>query len=160
MPILSADVFDNEAHLYNVTRILTPEYLLDETSYEEYSRVYMPITYVLSYALQFAGICALLTHTICWHGTDIWRSWRKSLQDTEGKDMSTYDEIPQFDSQSERITRVRRTSGLNSSQIVTDDLLASEDIHARLMRRYRKVPVSWYTVTGFLTTLVGIFLVE
>ena len=160
MPILSANVYDNEAKSYNVTRILTPEYLLDENLYENYSRVYMPITYVLSYALQFAGICALLSHTICWHGVDIWRSWRKSLVEIEGKDISTYDEVPQYDSRSERAVRGRRMAQLDSVQLSTDDLLASEDVHARLMKRYRKVPTSWYALTGILTTIVGVFVVE
>ena len=158
--MLSSNVYDNEAKSYNVTKILTSDYLLDENAYEEYSRVYMPITYVLSYALQLAGICALLSHTICWHGADIWRSWRRSLVEIEGKDTLTYDEIPQYDSRGESAARGRRMSRLDSSQFGADDLLASEDVHARLMRRYRKVPTSWYALTGILTTIVGVFVVE
>jgi hypothetical protein len=41
----------------------------------------MPITYVLSYGLQFAGLASLLTHTACWHGKDIWRQWTRSLKE-------------------------------------------------------------------------------
>ena len=160
MPILSSDVFDNEAKPYNVSRILTPENTLDKRLYEDYSRVYMPITYVLSYALQFAGICSLVTHTVCWHGKDIWRSWRKSLQEIEPKGESAYNEIPQFDSQSERVAQGRRMHRRKSMQNGTDDLLASEDVHARLMRRYKSVPIYWYALTGVLTSVIGIFIVE
>lgn len=160
MPILSSDVFDNEAKPYNVTRILTPENTLDKRLYEDYSRVYMPITYVLSYALQFAGICSLMTHTVCWHGKDIWRSWRNSLEEVEPKGELAYNEIPQFESHGERVTRGRKVHRYKSMQNNTDGLLASEDVHARLMRRYRSVPVSWYALTGILTSLIGVFIVE
>ena len=46
MPILSSDVFDNNAHTYNVSRILTPQFLFDEKAYKSYSKVFMPITLV------------------------------------------------------------------------------------------------------------------
>src|SRR5687767_5143791 len=78
MPILSAAVFDNRGKPYNVTKILTDDFLFDESAYKEYSRVYLPITYVLSYALQFAALTALLSQTGLWHGKDIWRQWRRS----------------------------------------------------------------------------------
>lgn len=44
MPILSSDVFDNTAQTYNVSRILTPQFLFDEEAYKDYSKVFMPIT--------------------------------------------------------------------------------------------------------------------
>jgi hypothetical protein len=46
MPILSSDVFDNTAKTYNVSRILTPQFLFDEEAYKSYSKVFMPITCV------------------------------------------------------------------------------------------------------------------
>lgn len=46
MPILSSSVFDNKAEEYNVSRILTPEFLFDEEAYKSYSKVFMPITWV------------------------------------------------------------------------------------------------------------------
>ena len=44
LPILSNDVFDNSANEYNVSRILTPQFLFDEDAYKAYSKVFMPIT--------------------------------------------------------------------------------------------------------------------
>ena len=63
MPILSSSVFDNTGNIYNVNKILTPDFLFDREAYQNYSRVYLPITYVLSYGLQFAALASLLTHT-------------------------------------------------------------------------------------------------
>ena len=78
MPILSVAVFDNTGGVYDVSRILTKDFVFDRDAYRSYSRVFLPITYVLSYGVQFAGLASLLTHTFCWHGTDIWRQWSRS----------------------------------------------------------------------------------
>ena len=77
MPILSAAVWDNTGVPYDVSKILTEDFLFDEEAYKRYSRVFLPITYVLSYALQFAALTALLSHTALWHGKDIWRQWSR-----------------------------------------------------------------------------------
>jgi hypothetical protein len=50
MPILSSAVWDNRGKPYDVSKILTENFLFDEEAYKRYSRVYLPITYVLSYA--------------------------------------------------------------------------------------------------------------
>lgn len=74
---LSSAVFDDKGKPFDVNKILTPDFLFDKEAYEMYSRVYLLITYVLAYAVQLAGLSALVTHTVCWHGRDIWKS-RKS----------------------------------------------------------------------------------
>lgn len=44
MPIVSTVVFDNMGKPYEVSKILTKEFLFDEESYKKYSKVFMPIT--------------------------------------------------------------------------------------------------------------------
>ena len=44
MPILSSVVFDNQGKPYEVSRILTKNFLFDEAAYNKYSKVFMPIT--------------------------------------------------------------------------------------------------------------------
>jgi len=44
MPILSSAVFDNTGHPYDVSKILTKDFLFDEVAYKNYSRVFLPIT--------------------------------------------------------------------------------------------------------------------
>lgn len=51
-----------QASLANVSRILTPDFLFDREAYRAYSKVYLPITF---YAVQFACLAALVTHTAC-----------------------------------------------------------------------------------------------
>ena len=85
MPILSAAVFDNHGKPYEVSKILTDDFLFDKEAYENYSRVFLPITYVLSYALQFAALTALISHTALWHGKDIIGQWRRSWAEIRKK---------------------------------------------------------------------------
>lgn len=161
MPILSAAVFDNTGRVYDVSKILTKDFLFDKAAYQNYSRVFLPITYVLSYGVQFAGLAALLTHTACWHGSDIWTQWKKSLQEAR-EEPTLYQPLPGA------TTNVRPTSSAGSdgqrvmsqSQASIDNIMSREDVHNRLMRRYKDAPMMWYLITFISMTAIGIFVVE
>lgn len=155
MPILSSAVFDNTGKVYDVARILTPEFLFDRAAYENYSRVFMPITYILSYGLQFAALASLLTHTACWHGRDIVRQWRNSLEEVRGQAKIGYEVLPG----APPIGRGRRGRRASLEPGV-EDTLNQEDVHNRLMRRYKDAPMWWYLATFVSMTAIGIFVVE
>jgi len=158
MPILSVAIFDNKGKPYDVTRILTDDFVFDKESYRNYSRVFLPITYVLSYGVQFAGLASLLTHTACWHGKDIWRQWSLSWQEAkQTSQQPTYQPVATSAEDaampSPRRVRSRANSGI-------DNLLSREDVHNRLMRKYDDAPLSWYLLTFLSMTAIGIFVVE
>ncbi|KAI0798784.1 OPT-domain-containing protein [Xylaria sp. FL0064] len=157
MPILSASVFDNTGQIYDVGRILTPDFLFDRAAYSKYSRVFLPITYVLSYGLQFAGLASLLTHTACWHGKDIWTQWKRSLKEAGEENGSTYQPLPD---EGDRVASFRRSESVTTSSANIEDLLNREDVHNRLMRRYKDAPIYWYLFTFVSMTAIGIFIVE
>lgn len=159
MPILSAAVFDNSGKPYDVSKILTENFLFDEAAYKEYSRVFLPITYVLSYALQFAALSALITHTTCWHGRDIWRQCKRSMQEIRAHKVA-YHPLPTSEggSLTRRSTLDHTQSG--ASEPGLDDLMGGEDVHNRLMRRYDDVPMLLYLLTGASMLGIGIFVVE
>lgn len=156
MPILSSAVFDNTGNIYDVSKILTPDFLFDRQAYESYSRVFLPITYVLSYGLQFASLASLLTHTACWHGKDIMRQWRSSLEEIKGESRAGYEAVPD----STGPAPSRGLGGLNRSESNIDDTLDQEDVHNRHMRKYPDAPMSWYLATFVIMTAIGIFVVE
>ncbi|PHH86335.1 hypothetical protein CDD83_10393 [Cordyceps sp. RAO-2017] len=170
MPILSPGVFDNTGHIYNVTKILTPDFLFDRDAYAGYSRVFLPITYVLSYGVQFAGLAALLTHTLCWHGHDIWRTLRRSLREARrpggggGGSKTVYHQQPAANGS--RAARSASSLGsedhtwMSGSTSNVDGLLTREDIHCRLMNRYKDAPLSWYLLTFASMAAIGMFVVE
>ncbi|KAF5647169.1 sexual differentiation process isp4 [Fusarium sp. NRRL 52700] len=159
MPILSAAVFDNTGKVYDVSKILTPDFLFDREAYQSYSRVFLPITYVLSYGVQFAGLAALLTHTACWHGQDIWRSWKRALEEAREDGQPKYEPVadspeplPQsFDEDQRR---------MSTSTSHVDGIISREDVHSKLMKRYKDAPLSWYLITFLSMTAIGIFVVE
>jgi OPT family oligopeptide transporter len=155
MPILSTAVFDNKADMYNVTRILTPEFLFNKEAYKNYSRVFLPITYMLSYGVQFAALAALLTHTACWHGQEIWRTWKTALKEAREEGKGSYQTVS--DGSNER----GRAAASNGHTDPNDEgLLTKEDIHCRLMRKYDDVPASWYMITFVSMAAIGVFVVE
>jgi hypothetical protein len=120
--------------------------------------VYLPITYVLSYGLQFAALTSLLTHTACWHGKDIWKQWKRSLKEVDGGTKAVYKPLPganQAGPTGNGYAR-RRLNRSNSGV----DIISQEDVHNRLMKRYEDAPLSWYLATFVIMLAVGIFVVE
>ncbi|EPS31607.1 Sexual differentiation process protein isp4 [Penicillium oxalicum] len=102
LPISDSRSYDNTAHTYNVSRILTPEFTFDLAKYKEYSPLFLSTTFAISYGLSFAGIVAVIVHTVLFHGSDLWARFR----------------------------------AVNAVE--------DEDVHSRLMSRFKPVPVWWY----------------
>lgn len=159
MPILSAAVFDNTGHPYDVSRILTPDFLFDQKAYEGYSPVYLPITYVLSYGVQFAALTSLVTHTICWYGQDILHQTRKAFKEKrEIPDLETYEPL--------RTGNGSRPCGsddmprVSSHDPTRDMALGVEDVHCRLMRRYKDAPLTWYLIVLVTMLAIATYTVE
>ncbi|CAN9190508.1 unnamed protein product [Alternaria alternata] len=162
MPILSSAVWDNRGKPYDVSKILTENFLFDEEAYKQYSRVYLPITYVLSYALQFAGLTALLSHTGLWYGKDIWRQWRRSWAEIRKESAQDYQPLVNGSDANNRpgSPAMLRHRPSTTSEPDVEDLLSAEDVHNRLMRKYEDVPLTWYLLTGISMAAVGMFVVE
>jgi OPT family small oligopeptide transporter len=161
MPILSTAVFDNHGKPYDVSKILTDNFLFDKDAYENYSRVFLPITYVLSYALQFAALTALISHTALWHGPDIIGQWRRSWAEIRKKPGPEYDPVPNDIASNGRARSSRLfRSSTNTSEPELEGLMSSEDVHNRLMRQYEDVPILWYLLTGVSMAAIGMFVVE
>ena len=161
MPILSSAVFDNTGKPYDVTKVLTPDFLFDKEAYQKYSPVYLPITYVLSYAVQFASLSALVSHTICWHGRDIWDQTKHSFTTEHTSSKAEYRPISQADSgaTTNEASRSKYHSEIEPSSSA-EGQSPSEDVHFRLMQRYNDVPLWWYLVTFIAMLAIGIFVVE
>lgn len=159
MPILSAAVFDNTGKVYDVSRILTPDFLFDREAYQSYSRVFLPITYVLSYGVQFAALSSLLTHTACWHGRDIWRSWKRALEEAREDGQAKYEPVAGSPGSLPRQSTDESGRRMSSASHA-DGIISREDIHSKLMKRYKDAPLSWYLITFLSMTAIGIFVVE
>lgn len=71
MPMISSSSFDNKQKVFNVSRILDDDFKVDMKAYKEYSPVFIPYSYLLSYALNFAAVTSLITHSILYNGKEI-----------------------------------------------------------------------------------------
>uniref|UniRef100_A0A060SX18 ARAD1A01166p n=1 Tax=Blastobotrys adeninivorans TaxID=409370 RepID=A0A060SX18_BLAAD len=103
LPMSTSDIYDRFQHIYNVTRILTPDHELDEEKYSEYSPLFLPTTYAMAYCVSFAAITAAIVHTILYDGKDVLYYWRNSQSEPD-------------------------------------------DVHMRLIKRYKEVPDWWFAV--------------
>ncbi|KAF2225366.1 small oligopeptide transporter-like protein [Elsinoe ampelina] len=101
VPILQNGILDNTGAVYNTSRILTPEHVVDPQAYEDYSPLFLSTSFGIAYATSFATIAALVSHTYLFHGKEIWRRWRSSQGELD-------------------------------------------DVHMKIMRKYRLVPTWWY----------------
>ncbi|KAI8635048.1 OPT oligopeptide transporter protein-domain-containing protein [Xylariaceae sp. FL1651] len=97
LPMSDASTYDNTGAIYNVSRILTPEFTLDEGAYQAYSPLFISTTFALSYGLSFAAITALITHTFIYYSGPIWAQYQNSTNekpDIHMKLMRKYEEAP------------------------------------------------------------------
>jgi hypothetical protein len=88
--------YDNTGSTYNVSRIVTPQYTLDEKKYAEYSPLFLSTTFALTYGLSFASIIAVIVHTYLYHGKEIWyrlKAARDQEDDVHMKMMKKYKEV-------------------------------------------------------------------
>ncbi len=138
-------------------RILTSDFLFDREAYRNYSKVFLPITYVLSYGVQFAGLSALITHTVCWHGKEIWQQTMKSILEDEKSGNPGYEPLrPGNRPESNDYSSLDSSAPESKYNRTRTD----EDVHNRLMRRYEDAPLTWYLATFAITLAIGIFVVE
>ncbi|KAF1951242.1 OPT family small oligopeptide transporter [Byssothecium circinans] len=71
LPINTSSTFDNTQAVYNVTRILGPNYSFDVDKYKSYSPMFLAPTLALNYGLSFAALTASIVHTIIYHRKEI-----------------------------------------------------------------------------------------
>lgn len=99
MPMISTTTYDNTAKKYNVTRVLTKDLVFNEEAYKNYSPLFVPFSYLLSYALNFAAVMALFVHCYLYHGKDIVRKLkdqRHGGEDIHKRLMNNFKEAPDW----------------------------------------------------------------
>lgn len=103
LPMSDVNSFDRFQNIYNSSRILSSSYVFDLEKYQDYSPLYLPTTFAVSYGMSFASFSSTIVHTILFHGREIGYFWRNSRNEPD-------------------------------------------DIHMRLMKRYKEAPDWWFAV--------------
>ena len=98
IPISIGLSFDNTGSPYNLSAVVTNN-AFDQAKYEQYSPMFLPITYAFTYGTIFAGFPAVLVHTFLWYRQDLVHQFRRGLKDQtdiHAHLMSKYPEVPHW----------------------------------------------------------------
>ncbi|KAG9050895.1 hypothetical protein FS837_001549 [Tulasnella sp. UAMH 9824] len=96
LPIMGGSAYDRFAEPYDLKYVITRDFRLNVTAYEEYSPVYVPISYSVTYLLGFAVPIAALVHIVLWRGKYIYKVLRgeeMEKPDVHARLMKKYPEI-------------------------------------------------------------------
>ncbi|KAG9018710.1 hypothetical protein FRB90_010324 [Tulasnella sp. 427] len=99
LPISGLTAYDRFAQPYNISRVVTSDRLLNVTAYEEYSPLYLPVTYAMTYFLAFMLSTALIVHSVLSYGPEAIRRLKgqgRESEDIHAKFMKNYDEVPSW----------------------------------------------------------------
>lgn len=99
MPMISTTTYDNTAKKYNVSRVLNDKLVFYEEGYKSYSPLFVPFSYLLSYALNFAAVISLFVHCYLYHGKDIvnkLKDQRHGGEDIHKRLMNNFKEAPDW----------------------------------------------------------------
>ena len=98
MPVSVGIPFDNTGARYNLSAVVNNN-AFDQGKYEQYSPMFLPITYIVTYGTIFATYPAILVHTFLWYRKDVARQFRRSLKDEtdiHSRLISKYPEVPHW----------------------------------------------------------------
>ncbi|KAG8941752.1 hypothetical protein FRC00_012220, partial [Tulasnella sp. 408] len=99
LPITGFSAYDHFGLPYDVARVLTPAMELNVTAYENYSPVYLPMTFALAYFISFMMVTAVIVHTILYDGgaiLNVLRGKESEKDDIHAKLMRRYPEVPAY----------------------------------------------------------------
>lgn len=91
--------YDRFGKPYNVSRVLNPDQTLNVTAYEEYSPLYLPAAYAITYLIAFVLSSAVLVHTGLYYGPTLVNGFKRiqiEKDDIHAKLMRSYPEVPDW----------------------------------------------------------------
>ena len=98
-PISDNNPYDRFGQIYNITRVITRNDLFDPVAYSEYSPLFLPATYAMTYLLAFALSTCVIVHTLLYHGRTLLNGLKRmriEADDIHAKLMRNYPEVPDW----------------------------------------------------------------
>lgn len=99
LPMSDLNTYDRFQQIYNSTRILSDNYVFDAEKYKNYSPLFLPTTFAVSYGMSFASMSSSIVHTFLFHGREIvyyWKNSRNEPDDVHMRLMKRYKEAPDW----------------------------------------------------------------
>jgi hypothetical protein len=98
-PINDDNPYDRFGNYYNISLVVDSSNRFNVTAYNEYSPLYLPATYAMTYLLAFALSTCVLVHTVLYHGRSLINGMKKirvEPDDIHAKLMRNYPEVPNW----------------------------------------------------------------
>ena len=99
MPMFANEPYDRFGQPYNVTRVLLSDQTLNLTAYDDYSPLYLPGAYAITYLIAFILSSAVIVHTLLYHSRTLIHGLtqtRIEKDDIHAKLMRAYPEVPDW----------------------------------------------------------------
>jgi OPT family oligopeptide transporter len=95
LPMMNSGVFDNTGASYNTSRIMNVDGTVNAKAYQEYSPLFLPAGYALTYGIAFANLTGIFVHIALYHGKEIWTIWRgEGKKDVHARLNAVYQQVP------------------------------------------------------------------
>ena len=91
--------YDRFGDPYDVQRVLNDNHQFDAAKYADYSPLYLPASYAITYLVAFALASAMIVHTLLYHSRTLLQGLtqtRIEKDDIHAKLMRAYPEVPQW----------------------------------------------------------------
>ncbi|KAF8504583.1 oligopeptide transporter [Russula emetica] len=98
-PMFGSEPYDRLGHEYNVPRVLTAQDTFNMTAYENYSPLYLPAAFAMTYLLAFALSTCVIVHALLYHGRTLLNGFKRirlEEDDIHLKLMQNYPEVPDW----------------------------------------------------------------
>jgi OPT family oligopeptide transporter len=98
-PLMANNPYDRYGNVYNITRVVTSEVTFNDTAYREYSPLYLPAAYAMTYLLAFALSTCVIVHTVLYHGQALLNGLKRirvEEDDVHAKLMKHYPDVPDW----------------------------------------------------------------
>ncbi|KAJ5087396.1 hypothetical protein N7456_011012 [Penicillium angulare] len=97
LPLLNSNTFDNTGQEYDTSRIMNENGSVDPDAYRDYSPMFLPAGYAVTFGVAFANLTGILFHIGLYHGKDMWEQWKgTSKSDVHARMMSMYPQVPSW----------------------------------------------------------------
>lgn len=95
LPLSGSDSYDNTGQVYDVSKIVDASGNFLEAQYKEYSPIFMPATFALSYGLSFAVMACLPVHIFLYYWRDMWGAVKgDGKKDIHARLLMRYKDVP------------------------------------------------------------------
>lgn len=76
----SSETFDKTGADYNISAIMNPDFTLNQTAMDAYSKPYWSVSYVFYFFWGFAASTGAMAYATLWYGKDCWVIFKKAFR--------------------------------------------------------------------------------